>query len=170
MSLIPRPILEHHQSRTRRQFFGSAGLGLGAAALATLLGEGRSGADEGSGGVPGLPHFAPKAKRVIYLMQGGAPSHVDLFDDKPGLARRRNEELPESVQKGQRLTTMTAGQKNRPVLPGIAGFRQYGQSGATLCDFLPHTASIADDLCFVKSMHTEAINHAPGDDLLPDRG
>src|SRR5262249_48310562 len=114
-----------------------------------------------TGGLPGLPHFAPKAKRVIYLMQGGAPSHVDLFDYKPQLAKRRGEELPPSVQMGQRLTTMTAGQKSKPVLPGITGFKQYGKSGAWLCDFLPHTSSIADDLCFVKSLHTEAINHAP---------
>ena len=161
MGPIPRPVLDHHQSRTRRQFFGDAGLGLGAAALATLLGEGALAADGGNGAIPGLPHFAPRAKRVIYLMQGGAPSHVDLFDFKPELEKRRNEELPESVHRGQRLTTMTAGQKNRPILPGIAGFKQYGDSGATVCDFLPHTASIADDLCFVKSMHTEAINHAP---------
>jgi hypothetical protein len=94
-------------------------------------------------------------------MQGGAPSHVDLFDYKPALANHRGVELPDSVHMGQRLTTMTAGQKNKPVLPGIAGFNQYGQSGAWLCDFLPHMSGIADELCFIKSMHTEAINHAP---------
>ena len=104
---------------------------------------------------------SPRPSGVIYLLQGGAPSHVDLFDYKPDLAKRRGEELPESVHQGQRLTTMTAGQKNRPVLPGITGFKQYGSSGAWLCDFLPYTGAIADDLCFVKSMKTEAINHAP---------
>jgi hypothetical protein len=148
---------------TRRQFFGRTGIGLGTAALATLLGHDLRGATNESptGGLPGLPHFPAKAKRVIYLMQGGAPSHVDLFDYKPQLAQRRGQELPASVQMGQRLTTMTAGQKSKPVLPGITGFKQFGHSGAWLCDFLPYTGAIADDLCFVKSLHTEAINHAP---------
>ena len=157
------PVREALLLQTRRQFFGRASAGIGTAALASLLGEDLLGgeAKKSSGGLPGLPHFAPKAKRVMYLMQGGAPSHVDLFDYKPELAKRRGQELPPSVQMGQRLTTMTAGQKNRPVLPGITGFKQYGKSGAWLCDFLPHTGAIADELCFVKSMHTEAINHAP---------
>ena len=148
---------------TRRQFLGASGISLGTAALSTLLG-GDARADvasAGSAALAGLPHFAPKAKRVIFLMQSGAPSHVDLFDYKPDLARRRGEELPESVTMGQRLTTMTSGQKSKPVLPGIAPFRQHGQSGAWLCDFLPHTATVADELCFIKSMHTDAINHAP---------
>jgi hypothetical protein len=154
------PVLESRLLLNRRQFFGRSAVGVGTAALASLLGRDLFGATA-EGGLPGLPHFAPKAKRVIYLLQGGAPSHVDLFDYKPEMAGRRGEELPPSVQMGQRLTTMTAGQKSKPILPGITGFKQYGQSGAWLCDFLPHTASIADDLCFVKSMHTEAINHAP---------
>ena len=106
-----------------------------------------------------------KAKRIIYLLQGGAPSHVDLFDYKPQLTKLRGQELPASIQMGQRLTTMTSGQR-QPVLPGIAPFRRYGQSGATVCDFMPHTGAIADDLCFIKSMHTEAINHAPAVTLL----
>jgi hypothetical protein len=156
------PLIEHQLLLTRRRFFGRTALGLGTAALASLLGEDLSAAaTEKAGGLKGLPHFAPKAKRVIYLMQGGAPSHVDLFDYKPQLAKRRGQELPPSVQMGQRLTTMTAGQKTKPVLPGIAGFKRHGKSGAWLCDFLPHTASVADELCFLKSMHTEAINHAP---------
>src|SRR5437868_9529567 len=145
-----------HQARllhSRRQFLGATSYGLGAAALAGLLGdEARADAVKPVGGLPGLPHFAPKAKRVIYLLQGGAPSHVDLFDYKPELARRRGQELPPSVHMGQRLTTMTAGQKTRPVLPGITGFKQYGRCGAWLCDFLPHTGSVADEICFVKSM------------------
>lgn len=155
------PIVERELHLSRRDFFGRAGIGV--AALATLLGNDLRAATTApaTGGLPGLPHFAPKAKRVIYLMQGGAPSHVDLFDYKPHLAARRGQELPASVHMGQRLTTMTAGQKTKPVLPGIAGFKQYGKSGAWLCDFLPHTGSIADELCFIKSMHTEAINHAP---------
>jgi hypothetical protein len=158
------PLVERELSLTRRQFFGRTATGIGTAALASLLGGELHGAgkDIGSGGLPGLPHFAPKAKRVIYLMQGGAPSHVDLFDYKPVMAKRRGEEVPASVLGGQRLTTMTAGQKSKPVLPGIAGWKQYGKcGGAWVCDFLPHTGSIADDVCFIKSMHTEAINHAP---------
>jgi hypothetical protein len=158
-----KPLIDQQLQLTRRQFFGRTSVGIGTAALATLLRRDLAAAapSPATGGLPGLPHFASKAKRVIYLMQGGAPSHVDLFDYKPQLAKRRGEELPPSVQMGQRLTTMTAGQKTKPVLPGITGFKQYGKSGAWLCDFLPHTASIADDLCFVKSLHTEAINHAP---------
>jgi len=159
------PLYEHQLQLTRRDFFGRSATGIGVAALASLLGCDRNlqAADDkkASGVLPGLPHFAPKAKRVIYLAQGGAPSHVDLFDYKPQLAKQRGKELPESVHMGQRLTTMTASQKTRPVLPGITGFKQYGQSGQWLCDFLPQTGSIADKICVVKSMHTEAINHAP---------
>jgi hypothetical protein len=159
------PLHEHRLLLTRRQFFGRTAVGIGTAALATLLGEELRGAagtaPAGAGALPGLPHFAPKAKRVIYLMQGGAPSHVDLFDYKPEMIKRRGQELPATVMMGQRLTTMTAGQKSKPVLPGITGFKRYGKGGATVCDFLPHTGSIADEACFIKSMHTEAINHAP---------
>jgi hypothetical protein len=157
------PFHEEQLLSTRRHFFGEIGLGLGTAALASLLGGDAQAAPGGAlqeRGQPGLPHFAPKAKRVIYLMQNGAPTHVDLFDYKPGLTKLRGTELPPSVQMGQRLTTMTQGKK-QPILPGIAPFKQYGKSGAWLCDFLPHMASIADELCFIKSMHTEAINHAP---------
>src|SRR5581483_5243230 len=157
------PLREHHLLQTRRQFFGNVGhFTLGTAALATLLGRDLQAEEQKpAGALPGLPHFAPKAKRIIYLMQGGAPSHVDLFDYKPDLEKRRGMELPESVHMGQRLTTMTSGQKNRPVLPGITKFKQFGKCGHWLCDFLPHTGSIADDICIVKSMYTEAINHAP---------
>src|SRR5215467_4906700 len=105
------PFVEHKLHLTRRQLFGRTAGGIGLAALATLLGEdreARADAPAPAGALPGLPHFAPKARRVIYLLQGGAPSHVDLFDYKPGLAKRRGEELPASVQMGQRLTTMTA--------------------------------------------------------------
>ena len=140
----------------RRDFLTKTSLGLGAAALAHLSGTEISAA----GGLPGLPHFAPKAKRVIYLMQSGAPSHVDLFDYKPILAERRGEQIPESIHKSQKLSTMTAN-AGKPCLGAIAPFRQHGDSGRWLSDFLPHTAEIADDLCFVHSMKTEAVNHAP---------
>src|SRR5262245_26906516 len=147
------PRLEQQLWITRRQFFGKGAVGIGTAALATLLGDDLQASD--------VPHFAPKAKRVVYLLQGGAPSHVDLFDWKPELVRRRGEELPASVHMGQRLTTMTSGQKSRPLLPGITKFRQWGKCGAWMCDFLPYTGAIADKLCIVRSMTTEAINHAP---------
>jgi hypothetical protein len=144
---------------TRRELFGQSAMGIGAVALATLLGRDALAAE---GGLPvGLAHFAAKAKRVIYLMQSGAPSHVDLFDYKPQLEKYREKELPDSVRAGQRLTTMTSGQKQFLVLPGITGWKQYGKSGTWFSDFLPHTGSIADELCLIKSIHSEAINHAP---------
>ena len=156
------PIQHARLLHSRRRFLGAASYGLGAAALAGLLGnQARADSPRPVGGLPGLPHFAPKAKRVVYLMQGGAPSHIDLFDHKPELYKRKGQELPASVMMGQRLTTMTAGQKSRPLLPGITGWKPYGKAGIKLADFLPHTGSIADECVFVKSMCTEAINHAP---------
>jgi len=160
---------EQQRIWTRRELLQCGGVGLGSIALATLLaedGRGAAAAGRPSGGLPGLPHFAPRAKRVIFLFQSGAPSQVDLFDYKPGLKKLRGQELPESVQMGQRLTTMTAGQKKKQVLPNIAPMRQYGPSGAWISDFIPHTASIAEDICIIKSMHTDAINHAPAVTLL----
>ena len=115
----------------------------------------------GSGGLPGLPHFAPRAKRVISLFQSGAPSQIDLFDYKPAIRNRRGIELPDSVRMGQRITTMTSGQKSLPVAPSIFRFRQHGQSGAWISELLPHTAAAVDDLCMIRSMQTEAINHDP---------
>ena len=135
------PRIEQRLLQARRQFLGQSGVSVGMAALASLVGSdvrsetGLTGVDSsdavsaGQRGLAGLPHFAPQAKRVIYLMQSGAPSHVDLFDYKPGLDKRRGEELPESVTKGQRLTTMTAGQKSKPFLPSISGFKQFGECG-----------------------------------------
>src|SRR5688572_3245307 len=155
------PRLEQSLLVNRRQFFGSSALGLGTAALASLLGRDLPAAETGVRGLNGLPHFAPKAKRVIYLLQNGAPSHVDLFDYKPKLREWMGREIPPEVQGGQRLSTMTSGQKSKPILPEITKFAQYGPGGAWVCDFLPHTASIAGEACFVRSMHTEAINHAP---------
>src|SRR5437660_5398772 len=141
---------------TRRYFFGKASAGLGVAALSSLLH-----ADEDTGGLPGLPHFPPTAKRVIYLFQSGAPSQMDLFDYKPGLRQRRGEELPASIRMGQRLTGMTATQERFPVAPSIYRFDRHGQSGAWVSELLPNLAGVADELCFIKALHTEAINHDP---------
>ena len=154
------PIIENAIQQTRRQFLTGVSGTLGLAALSSLM-------DEATGQTPSLArpangmHHTPKARRVIYLMQTGAPTHVDLFDYKPNIYRWRGEQLPESVRMGQRLTTMTANQQRLAVLPGIAPFRQWGRSGQWMCDFLPHTGSIADDICMIRSMHTDAINHAP---------
>ncbi len=145
------------QTLTRRELFQRSAQGLGAAALSGLLQRETRGAP----GLPGLPHHPAKAKRVIYLFMNGAPPHVDTFDYKPGMEAYRGQEIPESIHKGQRLSTMTQGAK-KLVLPPLPGFKQHGQSGAWVCDYLPHTASIADDLCFIKSMHSTSVNHAPG--------
>jgi len=145
----------------RRSFL--SGLGAGSAALATLLA--RDGdaepATPQSPGITGLPHFLPQAKRVIYLFQSGAPSQMDLFDHKPGLANRRGDELPDSIRRGQRLTGMTATQASFPVAPSMFKFAQHGESGAWVSELLPHTARLADELSFVKTLHTQAINHDP---------
>ncbi len=153
------PLLAHQRHLTRRQFFGRSAGGIGAAVLANLLRQ------DGLAATPDaapLANFAPKAKRVIILWQGGAPSQVDLFDHKPGLEKHRLEELPESIRGNIRLSTMTANQKGFPVLPAIRPFRQYGRSGRWLSELIPHTGAIADDICLIRSMHTEAVNHAPG--------
>lgn len=148
---------------SRRQLLGKAAQGVGSIALFSLLTQESSAQGKrGLQGLAGVPHFKPKAKRVIVLWQGGAPSQVDLFDYKPGLEKHRLEELPESVRKTSRLSTMTSGQGKYPILPAIKPFRQYGDSGMWLSELLPHTGSIADRICLVKSMHTEAVNHAPG--------
>src|SRR5439155_8616786 len=121
-------------------------------------------ADEGhgqTGGQLGLPHHRPTARRVIYLFQSGAPSQMDLFDHKPALREMRGQDLPDSIRRGQRLTAMTATQDRFPVAPSIYRFARHGRSGAWISELLPHTARIADELCFIKSMHTEAINHDP---------
>ncbi len=151
---------------TRRQFFSKSATGIGGLALASLLPRDLSAAlTEGGkprgGGLDGLPHFAPKAKRVIYLLQNGAPPHIDTFDWKPEMEKMRGQEIPASVLGGKRFSTMTQGQKQKLVLPPLTGFKQYGKSGAWVGDYLPHMAGIVDDLCFIKSMHTEAVNHSP---------
>ena len=157
------PAIEHFQLETRRQFFRHSALGLGSAALASLLQDevAAMGKSSSANGLPGLPHFAPKAKRAIYLFMAGAPSQMDLLDYKPKMADMFDEDLPESVRMGQRLTTMTSGQDRFPLAPSIYKFRQHGQSGAWVSELLPHTAKIVDELAIVKSMHTEAINHDP---------
>ena len=156
------PLEEQKLMMTRRHFFGMCSLGLGSAALASLLGESgyAQGATAGSG-LPDLPHFAPKAKRVIYLYQVGGPSQLDLFDHKPQLEKLRGQNLPESIRMGQRLTGMTAHQSNWPTAPSAFKFARHGKSGAWLSELLPHTAKIVDEISFIKSMHTEQINHDP---------
>src|ERR1051326_6623689 len=146
-----------HLAMTRRHFFSAASTGIGIAALASLL----SDEAHASGALPGLPHFPPKAKRVIYLFQHGAPSQLDLFDYKPNLVRMRGEDLPDSVRMGQRLTGMTAYQTKFPTAPSAFRFDQYGQCGAWLSELLPYTGKVADNLAIIRSLQTEAINHDP---------
>ena len=145
----------------RRLFLRSTGAGLGGAALATLLNPARSNAMASEQGLPDLPHFAPKAKRIIYLFQSGAPSQMDLFDPKPAMVNRQGEDLPASIRQGQRLTTMTSGQATFPVAPSIFKFNQHGQSGMWMSELMPHLSTVVDDLCMIRSVHTEAINHDP---------
>ena len=147
---------------TRRHFLGKMSLGLGSVALGSLLIPDlfKSGED-GIPQITGLPHFAPKAKRIIYLFQNGAPSQLESFDYKPLLNKMAGEELPESVRMGQRLTGMTSNQAKFPLVGSHFKFQQYGQAGAWVSELFPHTAKIVDELCFIKTMHTEAINHDP---------
>jgi hypothetical protein len=148
---------ENSLQSTRRQFFGRTASGVGVAALSSLLQR----AGLAAPAISGLPHFAPTAKRVIYLHQSGGPSQLDLFDHKPELQKRRGIELPDSVRMGQRITGMTSGQSSLPVAPSIFQFQQYGKSGAWVSELLPHTAKIVDDLAIVRSVNTDAINHDP---------
>jgi Protein of unknown function (DUF1501) len=160
------PVVERRQLLSRRHFFGRTKSGLGAIALAWLFDRESAGAGNDvrravGAGVAGFPNFAPKAKRVIYLFQSGAPSQMDLFDHKPVLDRLQGTELPDSIRKNQRLTGMTSRQERFPVAASRFRFREHGQCGATVSELLPHTARVVDQLCFIKSMHTEAINHDP---------
>ncbi|MCA8997002.1 MAG: DUF1501 domain-containing protein [Planctomycetaceae bacterium] len=154
------PFHEHMQAMTRRHFFRQSGIGIGAAALASVL-PGTQTQAAGVGGLPDLPHFAPKAKRAIYLFTAGAPSQIDTLDYKPKLDELFDTDLPESIRNGQRLTTMTSGQSRFPIAPSKFQFEQYGQSGAWVSELLPHTAKMVDDISIVRSVHTEAINHDP---------
>ena len=141
------------RKQTRRYFFGRAATGLGIAALADLL--------RADDALSGLPHFAPKAKRVIYLFQSGGPSQMELFDYKPRLKDLAKTELPDSIRQGQRLTGMTSTQTSFPVAPSLFQFQQHGRAGAWVSDLMPHFAKVTDEICFIKSMYTEQINHDP---------
>jgi hypothetical protein len=159
------PIHEFHKLQTRRQFFSRSATGIGAAALGSLLNPSAN-ADTlnppvSAQGIPGLPHFAPRAKRVIYLFMNGAPTHADIFDYKPKLTELHGQPMPEDFIAGKRFSTMTGNPQGKLVLAPIEPFRQHGHSGAWVSDLMPYTGQIADDLCFIKSMHTEAVNHAP---------
>jgi hypothetical protein len=159
------PLREHLLLMTRRHFFGRSATGIGVAALASLLNERLFAADidpalKTHGTLPAL-HFAPKAKRVIYLFMSGGPSHIDLFDYKPKLKDHHGQELPASIRMGQRITGMTSGQKSFPCVAPMFKFAQQGKCGAWVSELLPHTAKIVDDIAIVKSLNTEAINHDP---------
>lgn len=147
---------------TRRQLFGLTAKGMGIAALASLLNQdGVSAAQERSGGLPGLPHFPPKVKRVIFLHQSGGPSQIETFDYKPALEKLHGTELPDSVRQGQRITGMTSGQSAFPCVKSLFKFSQHGQSGMWISELLPYTAKVADELTVIKTVNTEAINHDP---------
>src|SRR5437879_6001611 len=159
------PIRENELLLTRRHFFGRMATGIGVAALGSLLNPAlfEALADETgkSKGLLGLPHFTPKARRVIYLFMAGGPSQMELFDYKPTLEKFHETELPDSIRMGQRITTMTSGQKSLPVVKSIYKFGQHGKSGAWVSELVPHMAGIVDDICLVKTVNTEAINHDP---------
>ncbi len=150
---------------TRRHFFGRSSVGIGTAALGSLVNQEVIATSSDRGTSTSLaaefPNFSPRVKRVIYLFQSGAPSQMDLFDYKPKLAELRAAELPASIRMGQRLTGMTSNQQSFPVAPSIFKFAQHGHCGAWVSELMPHTAGMVDELCFIKSMHTEAINHDP---------
>ena len=160
------PALQYHHLQSRRQFFQGAGLKVGSIALAQLLSQKAlaqalpSKADIHPA-LPGLPNFAPKAKNLIYLHMNGAPAQQDLFDHKPQMEQFFDKELPDSVRNGQRITTMTSGQKRFPVAPSKFAFERCGQSGILMSELVPHMKGIADEVTMIKSVHTEAINHDP---------
>ena len=160
------PVDIYNQAYTRRQFFRKSGTGLGVAAMASLLGEKAISANQPAGGVA-FPQFAPKAKRAIYISLIGAPSQFETFDYKPELVKRFKEDLKGYLAKeGERLTGMTSGQAAFPIAPARVKFNQHGQSGTWISDFLPWHGKMADDLCVIKSMHTDAINHEPANQLI----
>jgi hypothetical protein len=155
------PARERELLLSRRHLFRLGGLGLGVPALASLVGA-PSLAQEPPGGLEGLPHFAPKAKRAIWLFVAEGPAQMDLFDYKPRMREMHDKDLPDSVRQGQRLTTMTSNQDRFPIAASPYAFAQHGRSGAWMSELLPHTAKIVDEIAIVKSMWTEAINHDPG--------
>lgn len=155
------PLNDYIRSETRRQFFARGKNALGYAALGSLLGDKLKLWAEDAAHKPALPHFAPKAKRVIYLHMVGGPSQMDLYDYKPGMNEWYDKDLPDSIRQGQRLTTMTSGQKRFPIAPSKYQFKRHGKSGMWVTDLLPWTSKCVDDMAFIRSMHTEAINHEP---------
>ncbi len=165
------PRLAYDLALSRRQFFGSSGLRMGSLAMAALAGSAtasRAGSARAVASdqvvhpaLPGLPHFAPKARSVIYLHTNGGPSQIDTWDYKPGLGEQFDKDLPDSIRSGQRITTMTSGQTRFPVAPSKFKFAQHGQCGRWVSELLPHTAKCVDDIALIKSVHTNAINHDP---------
>ncbi len=169
------PLIEHHLLQTRRQFFGSAGLRVGGIALAHLMGRSAGAQSPSAAAVaaavasgarvhpaqPGLPHFAAKAKALIYLHMNGGPSQIDLWDYKPGLKEHFDKELPSEVRGGQRITGMTSGQARFPVAPSMFTFTQHGKCGRWVSELLPHTAKVVDEIALIKTVSTSAINHDP---------
>ena len=164
------PIREYCQNLTRRHFLGRGAMGVGATAFSSVLSQEAGAQDRNAAGtdvaaakpgLPNLPHFAPKAKRVIYLFQSGGPSQLELFDDKPLVREKHGNELPDSIRNGQRVTGMTSNQKSFPLIGSKFKFAKYGQCGMELSELLPHTGKVADEICLIRSMHTEAINHDP---------
>ena len=161
------PLQEYLHRQSRRHFFKTTGLGMGRIALASLMGRellkgaGNSAVPRAHPALPGLPHFAPKAKRIIYLFMNGGPSQIDLLDYKPKLPAIFDTDLPDSIRMGQRLTGMTSGQARFPIAPSKYQFKQYGQGGAWMSELLSHTAEVADELAIIRTVHTEAINHDP---------
>ncbi len=160
---MSNPFFENRMNVNRRYFLGKLSVGLGSLALGSLLIKDlfQGNADTVTHLPLGLPHFAPKAKRIIYLFQNGAPSQLETFDYKPMLHKMYGQDLPESIRNGQRLTGMTASQENFPLVGSYFPFHQHGQSGTWISDLFPNMAKIVDDICIIKSMHTEAINHDP---------
>lgn len=157
-----KEFLESRLNVNRRHFLGKMSLGVGSVALGSLLLPGLFDSNEEDlTAQVGMPNFAPKAKRIIYLFQNGAPSQLESFDYKPMLNKMHGQELPESIRMGQRLTGMTSNQSKFPLVGSYFKFQQYGKSGAWVSELFPHMAKIVDELCFIKTMHTEAINHDP---------
>jgi len=162
------PELKQGLEINRRHFLSKAGFGIGGLALTAitnpldLLGKTNTSTNSQMDLAKHLvPHFAPKAKRIIYLFQSGGPSQHDLFDYKPLLEKMNGQELPDSIRQGQRITGMTAGQRSFPLAGAQFNFKQYGESQSWISELMPHTSKIVDDLCIIKSMHTDAINHDP---------
>ncbi len=165
------PLHDNALHVTRREFFGRSATGIGAAALGSMLArEGYAADDQRVGGLEGLPHFAPKAKRVIYLFQNGGPTHVDLFDYKPQIIKTHGQPVPPEYVGEKRFSTMTGNANGKLMLAPVEPYAQHGKCGAWVSNFMPHTAKVVDDLCFIHSLHTDAVNHAPAIQFLLSGG